>query len=163
MILRRRFSPQRRDAAQVLSHIRGRSIGGRFAAKIYTFDRWRWAESLARLDAAGHRLSRVCGIVPDEPSIRGGWIIDIEPPPLEHRTLRGRLSRAGLRQYALERARAKDAHRDDYVSGYPGDPERPEREFACMWAATHPWHRRACHFARYLAATQRRRVRWCAR
>jgi hypothetical protein len=84
-------SAQRDDDQRALGHVRGRTVSGKFAARIYDWDERRWQAALARLRGAGHRIEWVDGQVADDPSVHGGWVLGYgEPrePDARHAILR---------------------------------------------------------------------------
>jgi hypothetical protein len=59
----------------VLGHIRGRTLNGGFASRIYNMWESDWEEALDEIRSAGYALTWVNGTVADEPSITGGWVL----------------------------------------------------------------------------------------
>ena len=68
------------SARLALAHIRARTRQGKFASGLYWMPASEWQAALEELRAAGQAIMWVYGTVADEPTIRGGWILD------EHRT-----------------------------------------------------------------------------
>ena len=68
------------SARLALAHIRARTRQGKFASGLYWMPASEWHAALEELRAAGQAIVWVYGTVADEPTIRGGWILD------EHRT-----------------------------------------------------------------------------
>ncbi len=90
---RARKRKQAADDRRALGHIRGRTLGGRFAAKLWDWDERRWREALARLRAQGHQIEWVAGIVADEPTVAGGWVLRHSHPSTALSRARGLASR----------------------------------------------------------------------
>ena len=68
------------SARLALVHIRARTRQGKFASGLYWMSASGWQAALEELRAAGQAIVWVYGTVADEPTIRGGWVLD------EHRT-----------------------------------------------------------------------------
>ncbi|MGO9908830.1 MAG: hypothetical protein ACLPY3_24410 [Solirubrobacteraceae bacterium] len=68
------------SARLALAHIHARTRQGKFASGLYWMPASEWHQALEELRAAGQTIVWVYGTVADEPTIRGGWILD------EHRT-----------------------------------------------------------------------------
>ena len=64
------------SARLALAHIRARARQGKFASGLYWMPASEWRAALGELRAAGQGIMWVYGTVADEPTIRGGWILD---------------------------------------------------------------------------------------
>ena len=64
------------SARLALAHIRARTRQGKFASGLYWMRSCEWHRALEELRAAGRAIVWVYGTVADEPTIRGGWILD---------------------------------------------------------------------------------------
>jgi hypothetical protein len=64
------------SARRALGHIRARTVQGRFASRLYYMTEERWNGALDELRRAGHEISWTLGTVADDPSVRGGWVLD---------------------------------------------------------------------------------------
>lgn len=62
-------------AARVLTHIKARTITGRFASRVYDMPRNVWDRSLDELRCGGHRIEWTHGLVADDPTVTGGYIL----------------------------------------------------------------------------------------
>ena len=62
------------DTRRALSHIRGRTLSGSFAAKLWMWTEERWAAAIAPLER-DQVIVRTLGTVADDPTVSGGWVL----------------------------------------------------------------------------------------
>ncbi len=60
---------------RVLAHIRGRTITGRFATRLWNMSEREWDAALSELRAAGYDIRWTLGTVADEPTVTGGYVL----------------------------------------------------------------------------------------
>ena len=63
------------NARCALAHIKGPTITGRFANRLYDMSQPAWRGALEELRAAGHRIEWVSGRVADDPTVTGGYVL----------------------------------------------------------------------------------------
>lgn len=62
-------------ARRALAHIRGRTVSGRFACRLWDVSQTAWDAALSELRAAGYQIDYTHGTVADDPTVTGGWVL----------------------------------------------------------------------------------------
>jgi hypothetical protein len=62
-------------ARRVLAHIRARTIAGKFACQLWDMPNTTWEAALEELRQSGYEIAWTYGIVADDPTITGGYVL----------------------------------------------------------------------------------------